>query len=317
MTISLVRIFDKTAVYRILKGRNRQEQEAFVAFRSYYLFESHYCTPGQAHEKGGVESDVGYALRNFMAPMPKGPSFAALNEHLRRACQQDTQRRARGESQTVAELWQAEKAQLLPLPASDYPACVSRPVKANPYSQVAYDTNRYSVPTEYAGRQLVLRAYPFRMEVLALDRIIASHERCFEREQDVIDPLHYLGLLSQRPGAFEHAVPIRRWRETWPRVYEKLLAALQERWPEGRGLRDFIAVLKLHQEFPAEQMEKAIRTALKQGVPNLDSIQLLLRRGRSTEPATKPLDLAGHPRLQGIGEQPITLEQYDRLLEVA
>jgi hypothetical protein len=196
-------------------------------------------------------------------------------------------------------------------------------VKANPYSQVAYDTNHYtilaqgSVPTEYARRQLVLRAYPFWVEILFLDRIIATHERCFEREQDVIDPLHYLGLLSQRPGAFEHAVPIRRWRKTWPRVYEKLLAALQERCPEGRGLREFIAVLKLHQEFPAEQMEKAIRTALNQGVPNLDSIQLLLRRGRATEPATKPLDLAGHPRLQGIGEQPVVLEQYDRLLEVA
>ncbi|MFQ5813886.1 MAG: IS21 family transposase [Anaerolineae bacterium] len=307
----------KTAVYRILKGRNRQEQEAFVAFRSYYLFESHYCTPGQAHEKGGVESDVGYVLRNFMAPLPKVPSFAALNEHLRGACQQDTQRRARGESQTVAELWQDEKRQLLPLPASDYPACVSRPVKANPYSQVAFDTNHYSVPTEYAGRQLVLRAYPFRVEILFLDRIITSHERCFEREKDVIDPLHYLGLLSQRPGAFEHAVPIRRWRKTWPPVYERLLEALQERWPEGRGLREFIAILKLHQEHPAKAVEQAIRAAIKHGVPSLDSIQLLLRRGRTSEASASPLDLAGYPRLQGIGEQPVVLEQYDRLLDAA
>ena len=77
------------------------------------------------------------------------------------------------------------------------------------------------------------------------------------------------------------------------------------------------AIPKLHQEFPAEQMEKAIRTALKQGVPSLDSIQLLFRRGRTSEASASPLDLTGHPRLQGIGEQPITLEQYDRLLEVA
>ena len=41
----------KTAVYRILEGRNRQEQEAFVAFRSYYLFESRYCTPGEARSE--------------------------------------------------------------------------------------------------------------------------------------------------------------------------------------------------------------------------------------------------------------------------
>ena len=61
----------KTAVYRILTGRNRSEQVGFVAFRSHYLFESRYCTAGQGHEKGGVESDVGFAQRNFMVPMPK------------------------------------------------------------------------------------------------------------------------------------------------------------------------------------------------------------------------------------------------------
>jgi transposase len=51
----------KPAVFRILKGRNRQEQEAFVAFRSYYQFESRYWNPAQAHGKVGVESDAGYA----------------------------------------------------------------------------------------------------------------------------------------------------------------------------------------------------------------------------------------------------------------
>lgn len=307
----------KTAVFKVLQGRNRQEQEAFVAFRSYYLFDSHYCNLGQAHEKGGVENDVGYVRRNFLAPMPRVPSFAALNEHLRQACRRDAQRRMRGETQTIEELWRQEKSQLLPLPPTPYPACATHAVKASAYSQVSFDTNRYSVPTEYARRQLVLRAYPFRVEILFLDQVVASHERCFEREQDRLDPLHYLGLLSQRPGAFEHAVPVRRWRKSWPAVYERLLEVLRERWPEGRGLREFIAILKLHQEHPAEQIEKAVRAALNQGVPNLDSIQLLLRRQVDADALPGSLDLTGHPRLQGIGEQPVVLEQYDRLLASA
>ena len=214
----------------------------------------------------------------------------------------------------IAELWEVEKAQLLPLPATDYPACASRPVKANPYSQVVFETNRYSVPAEYVGRQLVLRAYPFRVEILFLDKVIASHERCFERERDIIEPLHYLGLLSQRPGAFEHAIPIRRWRKTWPPVYETLLEVLRERWPEGRGLREFIAILKLHREHPAQEVEQAIRACLKYGTPNLDSIRLRLRCEKDPEPLVNPLDLAGRPKLQGVGEQPLRLTQYDRLL---
>jgi hypothetical protein len=41
------------------------------------------------------------------------------------------------------------------------------------------------VPAEYVGRQLVMRAYAFRVEILFLDKVIACHERCFEREKDV------------------------------------------------------------------------------------------------------------------------------------
>jgi len=63
----------KTAVYRILEGHNRQEQEAFIAFRSHYLFESFFCTTwDRDDEKGGVESDIGFARRNFMVPHPQG-----------------------------------------------------------------------------------------------------------------------------------------------------------------------------------------------------------------------------------------------------
>jgi transposase len=126
----------KTAVYRILEGHCRQEQRAFTAFRSYYLFESRYCTPAQGHEKGGVENDVGYAQRNFFAPIPKVKSFAALNEKLQQACLDDMQRRVRGESDTVAEVWRREKAALLPLDQVDFPACSNHVATVNPYCTV-------------------------------------------------------------------------------------------------------------------------------------------------------------------------------------
>ena len=61
----------KTAVQRVLEGRTREEQRAFVVFRSHYLFDSRFCTPAQGHEKGGVESAVGYARRNFLVPIPE------------------------------------------------------------------------------------------------------------------------------------------------------------------------------------------------------------------------------------------------------
>lgn len=72
----------KAAVKKIFIGPERQEQEKFIVFRSHYLFESHYCTPGAGHEKGRVEDGVGYARRNFMSPLLIADSFAQLKRVL-------------------------------------------------------------------------------------------------------------------------------------------------------------------------------------------------------------------------------------------
>jgi transposase len=304
----------KTAVYRILKGKNRQEQQAYKEFRSYYLCESHYCTPGQAHEKGGIENDIGYAQRNFFSPIPEVAGFAELNAHLGASCREDAQRRTRGQTELVAELWQAEKTLLLSLPARDFPACATRVVKPNTYLQVDCDTNRYSVPYDYRDRQLVLRAYPFRIELLYLDNVIADHPRCFQKEQDILDPLHYLPLLVQRPGAFEHAKPLRRWRKQWPKSYERLLEQLRASQPDGRGVREFLEILRLHLEHPQTLVERAVELALELGAAHLDGVRLCLRQLLAPEPAPRSLDLSSHPALSQVGNQPVDLGQYDQLL---
>lgn len=220
----------------------------------------------------------------------------------------------RGQKEPVAGLWAAEKDLLLPLSGPDYPACASQAVKVNPYSQVVFETNRYSVPVEYVGKQLALRAYPFRVEILSLASIVATHPRGFGREQDILDPLHYLDLLAQRPGAFEHALPLRQWRKRWPADYERLLVELQKRWPEGRGVREFVAILKLHRQYPAEMVTEAIRQAIELGAAHLDGVQLGLRELAKTPAAPQALDLGEHPQLAGVGQQPVNLNQYDQLL---
>jgi hypothetical protein len=305
----------KTAVYKILSGHNRQEQEMFKKFRSYYLFESNYCNPAQGHEKGGVENDVGYVQRNFMTPLLKADSYEELNAQLWKACQENLQRRVRGQLVSVAELLADERNQFLPLPGKLFPACVSSPVKPNGYSQVDLDTNRYSVPVEHGNDQLVLKAYSFRVELLLEEEVIATHPRCFGHEQDVLDPLHYLTLLEQRPGAFEHTKPLRQWRKHWPQDYDRLLEALRTRLPEGRGVKEFIAVLKLHKEHPADQVAQAVHAALELGAASLDGVQLCLRQLQQPQQPAR-LEAERFAGLAAFGNQPVNLQQYDCLLGV-
>jgi transposase len=304
----------KTAVYKILTGRNRQEQESFKRFRSYYLFESNYCNPAQGHEKGGVENDVGYAQRNFMTPLLQADSYEELNALLWKACQENLHRRVRGQLASVADLLRDERSQFLPLPGELFPACVSSPVKPNGYSQVDLDTNRYSVPAEHGNDQLVLRAYSFRVEIMLGTEVIATHPRCFGREQDILDPLHYLNLLEQRPGAFEHAKPLRHWRKHWPKDYDLLLEALRTRLPEGGGVKEFIAVLKLHREYSAEQVQQAVHAALELGAASLDGVSLCLRQLQHTQSQFPALEAERFANLAAFGNQPVNLAQYDRLV---
>jgi hypothetical protein len=159
-----------------------------------------------------------------------------------------------------------------------------------------------------------MQAYPFTVKILDNQGIIAEHPRCFGREQDVIEPLHYLPLLEQRPGAFEHAIPVRRWRKKWPKEYDQLLEELQQRFPDGRGVREFIAVLKLHQDHPGELVEKAVRSALELGAAHLDGVRLCLRQLQEVAEVPQRLDLRPSHRLAEFGNQPVNLHQYDRLL---
>lgn len=307
----------KTAVKQILQGRNREEQERFILFRSHYLFESHFCTPGAGHEKGVVEGGVGYARRNFLTPLLRAESFAELNEQLRQRCLQDERRRVDRQPLTIGEAWQEERPLLRPLPQHPFECCREVTARLNGYSQVVVETNRYSVPTERATAQIRIKLYSFRVELYRPDNgeLLAVHPRCYEREQDILDPLHYLPLLAERPGALPHAKPIRQWRAHWPAVYEQLLAEMQRRQPDGAGVRQFIQVLQLHQQHPPELIEQAVSQALAHHCPHLDGVQLCLRQLLQPEPELPSLDLRDHPKLEGVGQQPLQLADYDRLLQ--
>ena len=60
----------------------REETARFIAFRSHWGFRAEFCTPGEGHEKGGVEGEAGYFRRNHWVPVPEAANLADLNEQL-------------------------------------------------------------------------------------------------------------------------------------------------------------------------------------------------------------------------------------------
>lgn len=305
----------KVAVQQILTGRNRIEQTDFVRFRSHYLFDSRFCTPAQGHEKGGVESAVGYSRRNFLVPLPQVADFAELNALLLAACNADDLRVVDRMEQAIGVHWQVEQPHLRPLPAHPFACCVSREVTLNGYGTVTFETNRYSVPADKARKHLTLRAYPFTIELLADNQVIATHPRSYGRQQDILDPLHYLALLAERPGAFEHAQPLREWRKEWPPAYETLLATLRQQQPsESAAIRTFVQILELHQSFAPSLVQTAIEQAVQEKLTTPAGVRFCLDRLLDPTPTVAPLDLAERPALAAVGQQALSSARYDQFL---
>jgi transposase len=69
-----------SGVKKVLKGRRRVESDRFVAMRSHYLYTARFTTVGieGAHEKGGMEGEVGRFRRNHLVPVPAVGSMGQL-----------------------------------------------------------------------------------------------------------------------------------------------------------------------------------------------------------------------------------------------
>lgn len=303
----------KNAVEKVLKGRGREEQESFISFRSHYLFQAEFCNVRSGWEKGGVEGKVGYSRRNWLIGAPPFESWEELNDYLRRQCEAQQGRRLRGRSQSIGERLEEEREHLRPLPQSPYPCCKSRAVAANGLSLVTFASNRYSVPVGVAHQPLTLRAFPERIEISNGQAVVAQHTRCWEREQDILNPYHYLPLLARRPRAFAHAQAIRQWQAQWPPVFERYFAALQARQERMEATRLFIAVLQLGETYGEKALAVGLEEALERDIYTLVGVKEWLRR-RHEPPMPAPAVLSDRPLLATIDVVHPDLEQFNRLL---
>jgi transposase len=305
----------KIAVLKVLKGSNRQEQEAFVSFRSHYLFDAHFCNTNAGWEKGGVEGRVGYGRRNWLIPTREFPSWEVLNDYLAEKCRAEWDRQLKGRKETIGERLKTEREHFLPLPDASFSCCKTVPVKPNHLSLVTFATNRYSVPVDHAHEHLLLRAYVDRVEIVNERQVVATHPRCWERERDILDPLHYLPLLARRPRTFAQSKAIRQWRQHWPKAFERYWMTLAEKLPEKERTSTFIRILRLCESHSEAIVAEVLEQALAGHCYSYDGVRELLRR--LTEPAPPPpLDLQNRPDLADICVQPTDLGQFNRLLPV-
>jgi transposase len=309
----------KSAVKKVLKGRRRVESDRFVALRSHYLFESQFTTPGLkgAHEKGGVEGEVGRCRRSHLVPVPSVADLAELNALLLAGSERDLDRRIDGRPVSVREAWAVERPLLLALPVEAYDACESAAPRVDCKALVTIRQNRYSVPVALAGLSVSARIGAREITISHGGREVARHQRLHGKAQTSAQLDHYLELLARKPGGLEHSLALHQERDrgAWPECFDQLWAGLSERYGRSDAARQIIDVLLLCREHGPERVVLAVRGALAAGAIDGRAVAVLARRAEGTARASALAltDLAPH---LSAHDRPVPddLDQYDEQL---
>ncbi|MGM0878868.1 MAG: IS21 family transposase [Bacillota bacterium] len=271
-------LFDnlKSAVLKILQGRNRLEQETFIALQAHYLFKAEFCNVRSGNEKGRVEGTVGYIRRNALVPLPEVQTMDELNDSLREWCLKEASRQnVPYTKETVSEMWEKEKEHLHPLPANRFEACKLVSCQVNKTSLITIDTNQYSVPCSKVGQTVWAKIFVDRVIVVAQNQVIAEHSRSYERNQMITVLDHYLEALLKKPRAIRDAHAFQS--SDIPEVFRRFHRKMREH--EGaNGDRKFIRLLLLHREIGIEKLTQALQEADQLQVFRYEVVHEIIQR---------------------------------------
>ena len=282
----------KLAVARICGDGTRERTRAFTGLISHYLFRDRFGRPGKGNDKGKVEGLVKNGRRRFLTPVPVAASFEELNARLEAACLADQDRKAGRHMETIGERLLSDLSAFRPLPTAPFEPCEVRAAQVSSTSLVRYRSNDYSVPTTHGHRSVTVKGYVDEVVILTGSEEIARHPRSYERGAFVFDPLHYLALIEQKPGALDQAAPLQGWE--LPDEFGHLRRLLEARLG-NKGKREFIQVLRLMEVLDQNLVALAVARAIKLGALSFDAVkQIAVARLERRPPQ---LDLERYPHL--------------------
>ncbi len=205
------------------------------------------------------------------------------------------------------ELFQEEKPHLLPLPPHPFDIAAVHQVRASSQFRVAFDSNRYSVPAQYAGARLTLKAYPDRLCIYHENDLIARHPRSFDRHQDFEDPDHPKPLLAQRQKARDQSLFLR-FLALSPKATDYYRELDNRRMNPRHHVQKIVALSEIH---GPDKVRRAIEDAFTFQAFSCEYIANLLEQRARLLPEPGALHLTRREDLLEIDVQQPDLSIYE------
>jgi hypothetical protein len=287
------------------------ESERFVALRSHYGFDSFFCIPGieGAHEKGGVEGEVGRFRRRHLVPMPRVESMDGLNDLVAAGDAKDDRRRIFGRPLTVGEHFAIEAPALRPLPEQTFETTELLHPRVDTKSRVCVRQCFYSVPVRFAGRRIDVRLGAERVEAIDGSTVVADHPRAVAKGSEALVLDHYLEVFRLKPGAFPGATALAR-----ARAHDQFWAEARRRLGDAAGTRVLVEVLLAHRSLPRDALLAGMKAALAAG--SIDPEVVVIEARKVTE-GTVVAPVVPIGALSRYDRPKPSLDGYDTLLEAS
>jgi transposase len=300
----------RSAVLRHLVGEAPVFNERYLDFTRHHGLQITACNLYAGHEKGRVERGVGYVKANLLNGLELS-TLAALNTQAQLWLQTVANVRVHGAThRRPVDLFAAERSALRP--PNPLPYDIARPisVRASRQFRVVLETNTYSVPAQYAGCRVTLKAYPDRVCVYHGQQLIARHPRCYDRHQDIENPEHPKLLLAQRRSAREQRLMLRFLALT-PRA-QAYYEGLSVRRTNARAhVRRIVALAEIHGD---EAVARAIEDGIEFEAYSAEYVANTLEMRQRHLPEPAALQLTRRADLLQLDLAPADLSLYDREL---
>ena len=324
--IGMIRYDNLTpAVIRVALGRERLENPRFVALRSHYGYDSFFCIPGieGAHEKGGVEGEIGRFRRRHLTPVPHVGSLAALNDALAAADVRDDARRIGARAETVGAAAAREQPLLRALPVEVFDVAATLSCRVDAKARVCVRQSYYSVPARYAGRRLEVRLGADTIRVLdpsTVGTVVATHIRSLHKGSEDLVLDHYLEVLTRKPGAMSGSTALASARASgaFTPIHQRFWVAARTQLGDGPGTRALVGVLLLHRTMTASAVAAGMGAALRMGSFDADLVAVEARRSMLNQLPPAIVTLPSTASAIAAIERPTpSLAGYDQLLKEA
>lgn len=170
----------------------------FADFARYWGFTPRLCRPYRPQTKGKVENGIGYVRKNFLCGR-EAHDLPDLSHQAHAWTATVANMRVHGTTHhIVKEDWEQEKSSLQPLAnRRAYPLVVECVRRVTRDAFVCWQSNRYSVPWQHAGQEVLVREVGAVVQILRDATPIAVHERCQGRHQTWVVMAHHADIPMQ------------------------------------------------------------------------------------------------------------------------